>query len=73
MKQFNNNWDSPSSDARLSTVFVDRNQNYGAYVLRRDYDQTIIRAFIITMLAVVGLSVTPLIKNYFFLLLLINF
>ena len=66
MKLFNNNWDSPSSDARLSTVFVNRNQNYGAYVLRRDYDQTIIRAFIITMIAVVGLSVTPLIKNYFF-------
>ena len=66
MNLFKNNWESPSSDARLSTVFADRNQNYGAYVLRRDYDQTIVRAFIITMLSIVTLSVIPIIKNYFF-------
>ena len=66
MNLFKNNWDSPSSDARISTVFANRNQNFGAYVLRRDYDQTMIRAFIITMLGVLALSVTPLIKNYFF-------
>jgi protein TonB len=66
MNLFKNNWESPNSDARLSTVFADRNQKFGAYVLRRDYDQTIMRAFVITMLAVVTLSVIPIIKNYFF-------
>ena len=66
MNLFKNNWESPSSDARISTVFANRNQNFGAYVLRRDYDQTMIRAFILTMLGVLALSFAPLIKNYFF-------
>ena len=66
MNLLKNNWENPSSDARLSTVFADRNQKFGAYVLRRDYDQTIIRAFVITMLAAVTLSVIPIIKNHFF-------
>jgi len=66
MKLFEKNWESPTSDERLSTVFAERNQNYGAYVLRRDYDQTIIRAFLITISAGIILSTAPIIKSYFF-------
>ncbi|MFM7016370.1 MAG: TonB family protein [Bacteroidota bacterium] len=61
-----NNWESPSSEARLSTVFANRNQLYGAYVLRRDYDQTILRAFAITLIAGTILATIPLLKSYFF-------
>lgn len=66
MNLFKNNWESPTSEARLSTVFNNRNQHYGAYVLRKEYDQTILRAFIITFAAGTLLACAPLIKSLFF-------
>ena len=66
MKLLQNNWESPSSEARLSTVFANRNQQYGAYVLRKEYDQTIIRSFAITLLAGLTLACIPMMRSYFF-------
>jgi protein TonB len=66
MKLFENNWESPTSEERLSTVFAERNQSYGAYVLRKDYNETIIRAFLITIFAGIILTAAPIIKSYFF-------
>jgi len=66
MRLFDKNWESPTSAERLSTVFAERNQNYGAYALRKDYDEAIMRAFVITISAGILLTAAPIIKSYYF-------
>lgn len=44
-------------------VFEDRNKNYGAYVLRSGYNQTILRAYLYTIGALFALSVVFYLKS----------
>ena len=46
-------------------VFENRNRNYGAYKLRRDYDGNVIKAFLITVGAVLLITGHSLIKDLF--------
>ncbi len=48
MNLFKNNWDNPITQERLDLVFENRNHDYGAYTLRRDYSRTVLRAFLAT-------------------------
>ncbi|MEI6311076.1 MAG: TonB family protein [Bacteroidota bacterium] len=57
-------WSSPIDNNRNELVFENRNKQYGAYVIRRDYDQVmIISVLCATALIVVLLSTQFLIKN----------
>ncbi|MBL7923392.1 MAG: energy transducer TonB [Bacteroidia bacterium] len=48
MNILGNNWENPISRERLELVFQQRNHDYGAYTLRRDYSRTVVSAFIFT-------------------------
>src|SRR5262245_3129247 len=51
------NWDD--------MVFENRNQTYGAYIIRRAYKDQVIRAFIITLMILAMLVLYPIIKKIF--------
>lgn len=59
------NWDNPISEKRLELVFQNRNQAYGAYTLRRDYNQTITKAVFITFSSLFLLVIFPSLLSYF--------
>lgn len=48
MKDFLKNWDDPISKERMDLVFNNRNHEYGAYAIRRDYHQSVLKAFFFT-------------------------
>lgn len=50
-----NNWNNAESEDRLQLVFEHRNREYGAYVIRREYDRTMALA------CAIGLGITTLI------------
>lgn len=50
-----NNWNNAESEDRLQLVFEHRNREYGAYVIRREYDRTMALA------CALGLGITTLI------------
>ena len=66
MNIFGKNWDNPISHERLELVFRERNQNYGAYVIRRDYSSTVLKAFLITCTSIVLLASIPSLLAYFY-------
>lgn len=59
MKLFKNQWDDVTDEGRNEIVFENRNKAYGAYELRKNYHQTLLRALAITSVTVVGLFVLP--------------
>lgn len=66
MAQENNildNWGSPLSDTRNDLVFETRNQEYGAYVIRKKYRSTVLIAFAITAFAGIAATTVPLLIN----------
>ncbi|MBK9320176.1 MAG: energy transducer TonB [Bacteroidetes bacterium] len=65
MKHFRKNWDNPISQERLELVFNNRNHDYGAYVIRRDYNQAVLKAFFATALLLMTILSLPAIINYF--------
>ncbi|MBK7966704.1 MAG: energy transducer TonB [Bacteroidetes bacterium] len=65
MKTFSNNWDNPISTERLALVFQDRNQAYGAYIIRRDYNRTVIKAVLLSFIGLTLLVLTPSIVRHF--------
>jgi periplasmic protein TonB len=64
MKTIGNTWDNPISSERLALVFQDRNQAYGAYIIRRDYNRTVILAVLISFFGLTLLVMTPNIVRY---------
>ncbi|HZG01571.1 MAG TPA: energy transducer TonB [Chitinophagales bacterium] len=56
---------SQPADAWTELVFAQRNRNYGAYTLRRDYDRHVIQAFLITcgVLALLYLALSAFKQN----------
>lgn len=66
MKTVGNDWDNPISPERLALVFQDRNQAYGAYTLRRDYNRTITKAVFLSFFGLLLLVSTPSIIRYLF-------
>jgi protein TonB len=64
MKTVGNNWDNPISPERLALVFQDRNQAYGAYTLRRDYNRTVTKAVFLSFFGLLLLVFTPSIIRY---------
>jgi len=65
MKHFLKNWDNPISRERLELVFNNRNHDYGAYVIRRDYNQALLRAFFFTFLFFITIIFLPSMIRYF--------
>src|SRR6187200_2213610 len=47
----------------LDIIFENRNKQYGAYTLRREYNRRLITALIIMLMAVLILSLTSFIKK----------
>jgi protein TonB len=66
MRTLFENWENPVSQNRLELVFAQRNREYGAYTLRRNYDKTILKAFFITCLVGFSLAISPSVKGYLF-------
>ncbi|MBK9636495.1 MAG: TonB family protein [Bacteroidetes bacterium] len=64
MKTVGNDWDNPISPERLALVFQDRNQAYGAYTLRRDYNRTVTKAVFLSFAGLLLLVFTPSIIHY---------
>ncbi len=57
-------WSSPIDNNRNELVFENRNKQYGAYVIRKDYDQVMLISLLCATALVVGLLSTQfLIKN----------
>jgi periplasmic protein TonB len=65
MKTIGKNWDNPISPERLALVFQGRNQAYGAYIIRRDYNRTVTKAVFISFMGLTLLVLTPSIVRYF--------
>lgn len=60
MNIFNQNpWNNPTDSQRNELVFELRNKEYGAYQIRREYNQTLIRALAMTSLFIIGLFLAP--------------
>ena len=64
MKTVGNDWDNPISPERLALVFQYRNQAYGAYTLRRDYNRTVTKAVFLSFIGLLLLVFTPRIIRY---------
>jgi len=63
-------WSSPLDHQRNELIFENRNKEYGAYVIRRDYDRSLIYAFLTATFLLVGfiyantfLSKSPIVRN----------
>lgn len=50
----------------LDIIFMNRNKEYGAYTLRKEYNQTITKAFLATCLVVIVFALSLYITNRFF-------
>lgn len=57
---------NPTSAKRNNIVFANRNQQYGAYIIRQRYNKTMASAYVFTFSACVLLVLFLLIKNMFF-------
>ncbi len=63
-------WSSPLDHQRNELIFENRNKEYGAYIIRRDYDKSLLYAFITATFLLVGfiyantfLSKSPIVRN----------
>src|SRR5690348_1504466 len=57
-------WDNPVNRERADLVFENRNKEYGAYQIRKNYEKLIATAMLYTLaIIVLGVGV-PLIVNY---------
>lgn len=52
-------WSSPSNHDRNDLVFENRNKSYGAYKLRNDYNDTVLRALVFTAIFFIGIFLVP--------------
>src|SRR5438034_1018054 len=56
-------WDNAVNRERAELVFANRNKEYGAYQIRRNYERRIIAALLYTLGTVALIIVIPLIIN----------
>jgi protein TonB len=66
MNIFGKNWDDPIAQERLEIVFENRNHDYGAYLIRRRYNRTILFAFFSTLTFAMLLALTPTILAWIY-------
>jgi protein TonB len=66
MNIFGKNWDDPIAQERLEIVFENRNHDYGAYLIRRRYNRTILFAFLSTLTFAMLLALTPTILAWIY-------
>ena len=66
MQLIRKNWDNPIAQERLDLVFENRNHDYGAYVIRRDYSRTVLIAFFATFGFATLLATGPVLWNLIF-------
>lgn len=66
MNIFGKNWDDPIAQERLEIVFENRNHDYGAYLIRRRYNRTILLAFFSTLTFAMLLALTPTILAWIY-------
>ena len=59
------NWDDPTSQSRNNIVFADRNHNYGAYVIRTNYNSSVLNSFFSTLTFFTLLFTAPYIYSRF--------
>jgi len=52
-------WTNPTNDERNELVFEKRNKAYGAYFLRKNYNRTIIRALVCSVVGILTLLLIP--------------
>ncbi len=65
MKNLFKNWDNPISKERLELVFLNRNHAYGAYIIRKEYNASVVRAFGMTTLVLLVLAFIPSVLSCF--------
>jgi periplasmic protein TonB len=56
-------WDNAVNEDRAELVFENRNKEYGAYQIRKNYEKQVIRAFLFTLGAIVLAVAIPVIIN----------
>ncbi|MFM7216883.1 MAG: energy transducer TonB [Bacteroidota bacterium] len=56
-------WNDAVNPDRIDLVFENRNKEYGAYVIRKRYERLLVRAFAITLLAILLAIVIPKIAS----------
>ena len=56
------NWNNPSSHGRIELVFVERRKEMGAYVIRKEYEKTLLKSFYIAISLLVLAAAFPFIK-----------
>jgi protein TonB len=66
MKLTLKSWDNPTSNDRLQLVFANRNQEYGAFTLRRDHEKTVLIAFLSACFIGTLIATSPLIYHRYF-------
>lgn len=59
------NWEDPTSQKRNNIVFANRNHNYGAYVIRTNYNSSVVKSFISTLTFFTLLFAAPYIYSRF--------
>jgi protein TonB len=53
MAAFTQSWDDPVNPIRNEMVFANRNKEYGAYVIRRNYNKRVVMALLIALTVVI--------------------
>ncbi|MEP7264184.1 MAG: TonB family protein [Bacteroidota bacterium] len=59
------NWEDPTNNQRNEIVFAGRNHYYGAYVIRKNYNNMVLKAFFTTITFVTGIFTAPFIYNMY--------
>src|SRR5688572_6023669 len=58
---FSSDWSSVVSDGRNDLVFTNKNKEYGAYVLRRNYNKTVATALFVSVVVFLLFAGAPII------------
>lgn len=59
------NWEDPTNSQRNEIVFAGRNHNYGAYVIRKNYNNMVLKAYFTTITAITGILAAPFIYSLY--------
>ena len=66
MKLFNfSQWSNPTDFERIELVFETRNKQYGAYLIRTNYNYTLIRGFVFSAFLILSLFLIPKLSSLF--------
>lgn len=56
------NWNNPASSGRIEIVFEDRKKDIGAYIIRKEYEKSLLKAFFIAVALLILAAAIPFIK-----------